>query len=111
MTPPPARPAPTVVVGPAADLALDEPVVVPTPDGDVLVVRTAGGLRAVGDRCTHEDVPLSEGFVDGDTVECSAHFARFCLRTGRALGPPATGAVPVWRVEERDGLVHLGRAS
>ncbi|PJI37186.1 hypothetical protein CTI14_66795, partial [Methylobacterium radiotolerans] len=30
-------------------------------------------IHAIGDTCTHGDISLSEGFVEGDTVECWAH--------------------------------------
>jgi 3-phenylpropionate/trans-cinnamate dioxygenase ferredoxin subunit len=74
----------------------------------VAVVRTAsGGFHAVLDRCSHEDVPLSEGEVCDATVECWLHGSRFDLGTGKPSALPATRPVPVYPVEIRDGDVYV----
>jgi len=62
---------------------------------------------AVRDECSHAAVPLSEGEVDGCTVECWLHGSRFDLRTGEPTGLPATEPVPVYPVEVRDGDIYL----
>jgi 3-phenylpropionate/trans-cinnamate dioxygenase ferredoxin subunit len=71
----------------------------------VAVVRDEeGGIHAIRDVCSHADVALSEGEVDGCTIECWLHGSRFDLRTGQPSGPPAVTAVPVYRVTvEGDG--------
>ena len=53
---------------------------------------------AIGDTCTHGDISLSDGFVEGDTLECWAHGSAFSLRTGRPLNLPAYEPVPVYEV-------------
>ncbi len=66
----------------------------------VAVVRDeAGDLHAVSDVCSHADVSLSEGEVDGCTIECWLHGSRFDLRTGKPTGLPATKPVPVYPVK------------
>jgi len=73
------------------------PVVV---DGvPVAVVRESNGaVHALRDVCSHADVALSEGEVDGRTLECWLHGSRFDVRTGQPSGPPATRPVPVFQV-------------
>ena len=73
------------------------PVVV---DGvPVAVVRdSAGAVHALRDVCSHADVALSEGEVDGCTLECWLHGSRFDVRTGQPSGPPATRSVSVYQV-------------
>jgi 3-phenylpropionate/trans-cinnamate dioxygenase ferredoxin subunit len=56
-------------------------------------------IHAIGDRCTHGDISLSEGFVEGKTLECWAHGSAFSLETGRPLNLPAYEPVPVFVVE------------
>jgi 3-phenylpropionate/trans-cinnamate dioxygenase ferredoxin subunit len=63
----------------------------------VAIVRTDEGVFAIKDVCSHADVPLSEGEVDGTTIECWLHGSRFDLRTGRPTGLPATKPVPVYQ--------------
>jgi len=73
----------------------------------VLVARVGGKLSAIGAECTHYHGPLGEGLIVGETVRCPWHHARFCLRTGEAMGAPAIDPVDCWRVEERDGRIFV----
>ncbi|HWL78914.1 non-heme iron oxygenase ferredoxin subunit [Microbacterium sp.] len=63
-----------------------------------VVLDSNGEVHAIGDTCTHGDISLSEGFVDGDTIECWAHGSAFSLRTGKPLNLPAYEPVPVFQV-------------
>ena len=63
-----------------------------------LVLDSNGEVHAIGDVCTHGDISLSEGFVDGETLECWAHGSAFSLRTGKPLNLPAYEPVPVFAV-------------
>ncbi|WP_116193620.1 non-heme iron oxygenase ferredoxin subunit [Microbacterium trichothecenolyticum] len=63
-----------------------------------LVLDSNGEVHAIGDVCTHGDISLSEGFVDGESLECWAHGSAFSLRTGKPLNLPAYEPVPVFAV-------------
>ena len=65
----------------------------------VLVRNSAGVVTALEDRCSHAEVRLSEGFVEGNEVECAAHGARFDAATGKALCMPAVAPVPTFQVK------------
>ncbi len=67
----------------------------------VAIVRTAEGVFAIRDACSHADVLLSEGEVEGCTIECWLHGSQFDLRTGSPLTLPAVVAVPVYEVRLR----------
>ncbi|MDG4765543.1 non-heme iron oxygenase ferredoxin subunit [Solwaraspora sp. WMMD406] len=74
----------------------------------VAVVHTdEGSFHAVHDECSHAAVALSEGEVDGCTLECWLHGSRFDLRTGAPTGLPATEPVPVFPVEIHDGDIYV----
>lgn len=62
------------------------------------VVNTTEGVFAIQDVCSHAEVPLSDGDIDGCTLECYMHGSRFDLRTGRPLELPATQPVAVFPV-------------
>jgi 3-phenylpropionate/trans-cinnamate dioxygenase ferredoxin subunit len=62
------------------------------------LVNTVEGIFAIEDRCSHADVALSEGDIDGCTIECWLHGSQFDLRTGEALSLPANQPVPVFPV-------------
>jgi len=90
------------------ELAIGQPRRIIARGHAVLVVRDEEGeIHAVDDACTHADISLADGFVEGRTIECWAHGARFDLATGRALTLPASEPVAVRRVEVRDGVVYL----
>lgn len=76
-------------------------------DAEVAVVNTDAGLFAISDVCSHAEVPLSEGDVDGCTLECYMHGSRFDLRTGQPLELPATVPVPVYPVRVEEGLIFV----
>lgn len=65
----------------------------------VALVHTEGEVFAVSDVCTHAEVSLSEGDVDGCEIECWLHGARFDLRTGEPSGPPATKSLATFDVK------------
>jgi 3-phenylpropionate/trans-cinnamate dioxygenase ferredoxin component len=72
-----------------------------------LVHAEDGNFYAIRDECSHAAIPLSEGEVDGCTLECWLHGSRFDLRTGEPTGLPATVPVPVFPVEVNDGFVFV----
>ncbi|MEP6633154.1 MAG: non-heme iron oxygenase ferredoxin subunit [Luteimonas sp.] len=78
-------------------------------DGDtpILVLNYDGDLYALEDRCSHEDFELSAGSFNAEdaTIECVLHGAKFDVRDGRALGPPAYAPVIKFPVKLEDGSV------
>ena len=65
----------------------------------VAIVRSDGEVYAIHDVCSHANVALSEGEVEGRTIECWMHGSRFDLVTGQPTGLPATVPVPVYPVK------------
>jgi len=77
----------------------------------VMLIRTGGGIRAVGATCTHYSGPLAEGLVVGETVRCPWHHACFDLRSGEALGAPALDPIACYEVSRRGDRVIVGAKS
>jgi 3-phenylpropionate/trans-cinnamate dioxygenase ferredoxin subunit len=89
-----------------AELELGKPLPVEVDGVEVALVRCDDGVFAIRDECSHAEIALSEGEVEGCTVECWLHGSRFDLRTGAALGLPATEPVDVYPVrQEGDDLL------
>jgi 3-phenylpropionate/trans-cinnamate dioxygenase ferredoxin subunit len=80
---------------------------------EIALVKTEGEVFAIRDWCSHAAVPLSEGDVVGDTIECWLHGSCFDLRTGRPTSMPATVPVPVYpvKIEGDDVLVAINQES
>jgi 3-phenylpropionate/trans-cinnamate dioxygenase ferredoxin subunit len=89
-----------------ADLKPCEPLRVELDEIDVAVVKVGDEVFAIEDVCSHAEIPLSDGEVDGCTIECELHGSRFDLRTGKPTGPPATQPVPVFEISVIDGDVY-----
>lgn len=83
------------------DLAEGSAARVEIGDAEICIVRTKGAdsaVYAIDDICSHAEVSLSEGEVDGCFIDCWLHGSRFDLRTGVPSGPPATIPVPTYSV-------------
>jgi 3-phenylpropionate/trans-cinnamate dioxygenase ferredoxin subunit len=73
----------------------------------IAVFNVEGTLFAISDTCTHAEASLSEGRVDGETVECPLHGACFDLRTGEALTPPAVEPVQTFPVILQEDEIYV----
>lgn len=75
----------------------------------VVIFNVDGEYYALEDRCSHEDVPLSEGTLIDCTIECYKHGATFDITTGQHLSPPAVAPVKKFPVRVEDGVVQIGK--
>ena len=67
-----------------------------TVDGLDLVVARAGDRYLVFETwCTHEECPLSDGWLEGDAIRCACHGALFSLVDGTALEGPTSDPIVV----------------
>lgn len=62
----------------------------------IALVRAQDEVYAIYDECSHAQIALSEGDVDGCEIECWLHGSMFDLRTGKPTNLPATEPVPVY---------------
>jgi 3-phenylpropionate/trans-cinnamate dioxygenase ferredoxin component len=74
----------------------------------IVLTSVAGKIYAVADRCSHEDVPLSLGCIQGETIKCSYHGSRFSLRTGLPMSEPADTPICVYPVRLEGDTVVIG---
>ena len=82
-----------IKVATTEELADQQAKVVELEGQKIALFRLDGAFYAVSDTCTHRGGPLSEGTVEGTEVTCPWHGAKFDLRTGAVLGPPARQGV------------------
>ena len=73
----------------------------------IAVFNVAGHYYAVEDLCTHDGGELAGGEIEGTEVICPRHGARFCLRTGTALTPPAYDPIEIFPTRIVDGMVQV----
>ena len=72
------------------------------------VYRTADSRYFATDGlCTHGRAHLSDGFVDGTTIECPKHNGRFDITTGAAKATPAIVALGCYPARMVDRVVQI----
>jgi nitrite reductase/ring-hydroxylating ferredoxin subunit len=80
-------------VAPVAALAEDEPLAAAADGKPIALFRLGDEVFALHDLCTHGQARLSDGFIEGQAVECPLHQGLICIRTGAPLSAPVTEAV------------------
>jgi NADPH-dependent 2,4-dienoyl-CoA reductase/sulfur reductase-like enzyme/nitrite reductase/ring-hydroxylating ferredoxin subunit len=90
----------------ASQLADGEPLLGHASGEPVVLVRRGAEVCALGAVCSHYGGPLAEGIVEGGTIRCPWHHARFDLRTGAATRP-GRDPVPCYRVEQQAGRLRV----
>jgi len=94
-----------IPVAPAASVAAGDYAQIEIDGALVAVFNVHGTFYAIEDVCTHDGGELAGGEVHGFQIECPRHGARFDLRTGAVLCPPAYEPVAKFPVKVASGSV------
>jgi nitrite reductase/ring-hydroxylating ferredoxin subunit len=81
-----------------ADVAPGNAIKVEAGDLTLAVYNVEGEFFVTDDACTHGPGSLSEGYIDGDVVECNFHNGQFNIKTGEVVAPPCMIPVKTYRV-------------
>ena len=73
----------------------------------IALYNVGGEFFATGNICTHAVAMLTDGYLDGDQIECPMHGGMFSVRTGEATHFPCVEALQTFAVEVRDGEVFV----
>jgi len=77
-------------------------------DGTKIAVFNLDGVYyAIEDVCTHDGGILTGGTVERDEIVCPRHGARFSIKTGAVLAPPAYEEVATFPVRIEAGKVQV----
>jgi nitrite reductase/ring-hydroxylating ferredoxin subunit len=75
---------------------------------EIAIVRLGEDLFAIGNICPHQrDTLLSDGYLDGELIECPLHQSCFDVRTGKLLNAPAREDVPSYPVKTENNSVFV----
>ncbi|MDZ7828011.1 MAG: non-heme iron oxygenase ferredoxin subunit [Halofilum sp. (in: g-proteobacteria)] len=82
--------------------------VVDVDDVEIAVFNVDGEFYAIEDVCTHDGGQLTGGEIEHDCVVCPRHGAKFCIKTGEALTPPAYEPTETFPVRVTDeGMIQV----
>src|SRR5579871_502279 len=92
-----------VDVGAASSVREDRALPVQVAGEAIVVTRCGTDYYAIEDRCTHDGESFAAADVEDCEIICPRHFARFCLKTGAALSPPAYEPARTFRIRIENG--------
>ncbi len=73
----------------------------------VAVFNLDGAYYAIEDVCTHDGGIRTGGTLEGEEIVCPRHGARFSVKTGKVLAPPAYEDVSRFPVQVTSGMVQV----
>lgn len=89
-------------------LAPGEHLLVDVDGVEVAVFNIDGAYYAVQDTCTHDGAEIASGVLEDCAIVCPRHGAKFCLKTGKVLAPPAYEDIAVYPVRVEGGRIQVG---
>jgi 3-phenylpropionate/trans-cinnamate dioxygenase ferredoxin subunit len=94
-------------VAATGDVAEDTPLAVKVAGREIGIYALNGSYYALEDVCPHAYALLSQGFVDGEEIECPLHGAKFHIPTGRCTKEPADRDVARYEVRVEGGRLFV----
>jgi nitrite reductase/ring-hydroxylating ferredoxin subunit len=98
-----------ITVAKQADVKPNDMLGVTLGERELALYNLDGTIYATDNLCTHAYAMLSQGWLDGDCIECPLHGGRFEIKTGKGLGPPINDDLKTYpaRVVGEDVQVKL----
>ena len=90
-----------------ADVPEGSSIKVETETLTLAVFNLGGRFYVIDDQCTHGPGSLSEGWVEGEEIECDFHSGRFHIPTGAVTAPPCMLPVATYATEVVAGDVMI----
>lgn len=75
----------------------------------ILIVRYNGKVFAFEDRCSHQEMPISENYeIEGGKLICMWHGAEFDIETGKNISLPAPAPLRKFEVSvDENGDIYV----
>lgn len=80
-------------------------------DKQIALYNVDGEIHATDNVCSHAFAMLTDGWLDGNEIECPLHAGRFDVRTGKGLGPPIPCDIKSYKVRIVGDEVQIDLAS
>ena len=89
------------------DVAEGAAIKIESGDLTFAVFNVEGEFYVMDDVCSHGPGSLSEGFIEGDVIECPFHQGQFNIRTGEVVMPPCMIPQKTYPVAVEDGKILI----
>ena len=89
------------------DVAPGNALKVETGELALAVFNVDGEFYVTDDLCTHGPGSLSEGYIEGDVVECNFHNGQFNIKTGEVVSPPCMVPIKTYKTSVENGRVLI----
>ncbi|NNE37217.1 MAG: non-heme iron oxygenase ferredoxin subunit [Gammaproteobacteria bacterium] len=96
-----------------SELANGEIKLLEIADTRIAIINLDGEYFAIKDVCSHEGFPMlgcglePAKLIQGDELLCPRHGARFSIRNGEPLCPPAFEPIHTYEVRLHEGMVQI----
>lgn len=94
-------------VGAVEEVSEDLPLSGKAGAKEIGIFRLGDAFYALEDVCPHAYALLSQGFVDGDEVECPLHGAKFHIPSGKCTKEPGGRDLATYPVKVEGGRVFV----
>lgn len=76
-------------------------------DLQIAIYNVEGEIYATDNICTHAFALLTDGFLDGDVIECPLHGGCFKVKTGEGMGAPISEDIKTYPVRLVDDTIEI----
>ena len=73
---------------------------------EIAIFHMPDGIKAIDNRCPHNQGPLCDGITSGGSVVCPLHGWKVCLDSGRVTRPDLPIRVRTYPVKVEDGVIQ-----
>ena len=96
-----------IAIAKTSDVPLGQVAVFDHQGLSIALCNVEGRFYAVENLCSHDDGPLEDGFLEGCSIECPRHGARFDVRTGEVLQMPAAYPIRTFETKVENDTVFV----
>lgn len=90
------------------DLPVGDRIFLEVEHRSIVMLNIAGKIFAIDDVCSHDNGPVGDGELEGETIICPRHGAKFDLATGKVLRLPAVEDIAAYPTRENSGYLEIG---
>ena len=95
-----------VKVAETSEIPQGQMKIVKLAEKEVLIANVNNVYYAIGNGCTHMNGDLSKGLLEGNTVTCPKHKAKFDVTTGKVVSGPK---IPLMHPKIKDEPAYVVR--